>query len=47
VGQLAKTDVADAQVLAHFARFFHPIPHPLPDVQAQECWDQLFQQRSA
>ena len=43
VGQLAKTDVLDAQVLAHFAQVLahfaqviHPTPHPLPDAQAQE-----------
>jgi transposase len=36
VGQLAKTDVLDAQVLAHFAQVIHPTPRPLPDVQAQE-----------
>jgi transposase len=36
VGQLAKTDVLDAQVLAHFAQVIHPTPHPLPDPQAQE-----------
>ena len=36
VGQLAKTDVLDAQVLAHFAQLIHPTPRPLPDAQAQE-----------
>jgi transposase len=36
VGQLAKTDVLDAQVLAHFAQVIHPAPRPLPDAQAQE-----------
>jgi transposase len=36
VGQLAKTDVLDAQVLAHFAEAIHPTPRPLPDAQAQE-----------
>jgi len=36
VGQLAKTDALDAQVLAHFAQVIHPTPRPLPDVQAQE-----------
>jgi transposase len=36
VGQLAKTDVLDAQVLAHFAQVIHPTPRPLPDAQAQE-----------
>ena len=41
IGQLAKTDVLDAQVLAHFAEAIHPTPRPLPDAQAQElapCW---------
>lgn len=36
VGQLAKTDALDAQVLAHFAQVIHPAPRPLPDEQAQE-----------
>jgi transposase len=36
IGQLAKTDVLDAQVLAHFAQVIHPTPRPLPDAQAQE-----------
>ena len=36
VGQLAKTDALDAQVLAHFAQVIHPTPRPLPDAQAQE-----------
>jgi transposase len=36
MGQLAKTDVLDAQVLAHFAQLVHPRPRPLPDAQAQE-----------
>jgi transposase len=36
VGQLAKTDVLDAHVLAHFAEAIHPTPRPLPDAQAQE-----------
>jgi transposase len=36
VGQLAKTDILDAQVLAHFAHVIHPTPRPLPDAQAQE-----------
>jgi len=34
IGQLAKTDALDAQVLAHFAQLVHPRPRPLPDVQA-------------
>jgi transposase len=36
VGQLAKTDSLDAQILAHFAQVIHPTPRPLPDAQAQE-----------
>jgi transposase len=36
IGQLAKTDVLDAQVLAQFAQVIHPTPRPLPDAQAQE-----------
>jgi transposase len=36
IGQLAKTDALDAQVLAHFAQVLHPTPPPLPDAQAQE-----------
>jgi transposase len=36
VGQLAKTDALDAQLLAHFAQVIHPTPRPLPDAQAQE-----------
>jgi transposase len=36
IGQLAKTDALDAQVLARFAEVVHPTPRPLPDVQAQE-----------
>jgi transposase len=36
VGQLAKTDALDAQVLAHFADVVRPTPRPLPDAQTQE-----------
>src|SRR5438876_5911657 len=36
IGQLAKTDALDAQVLARFAEVVHPTPRPLPDVQVQE-----------
>ena len=35
-GRLAKTDVLDAQVLAHFAESVCPQPRTLPDAQAQE-----------
>ncbi len=36
IGQLAKTDALDAQVLARFAEVVRPTPRPLPDAQAQE-----------
>jgi transposase len=36
VGQLAKTDALDAQILARFAEVGQPTPRPLPDAQAQE-----------
>jgi transposase len=35
VGQLAKTDALDAQLLARFAERVRPVPRPLPDEQAQ------------
>lgn len=35
IGQLAKTDVLDAQVLARFADVVRPTPRPVPDAQAQ------------
>ena len=35
VGQLAKTDALDAQLLARFAEVVRPAPRPLPDVEAQ------------
>ena len=35
-GRLAKTDVLDAQVLAHFAQRVQPIPRPMPEIQSQE-----------
>jgi transposase len=44
IGQLAKTDALDAQLLAHFAQVIHPTPRPLPDVQAQE-WAALLARR--
>lgn len=34
-GQLAKTDVLDARVLAHFAEVVRPTPRPLPSAEAQ------------
>ena len=36
VGKLAKTDVLDAQVLAHFAASVNPQPRPLPDTETME-----------
>jgi transposase len=36
IGQLAKTDALDAQVLARFAEAVRPDPRPLADAQAQE-----------
>ena len=36
VGQLAKTDALDAQVLARFAEAVRPTPRTLPDAPAQE-----------
>ncbi len=35
VGQLAKTDAIDAQVLAHFAEAVRPVARPLPDAATQ------------
>lgn len=45
VGQLAKSDVLDARVLAHFAQVIHPTPRPLPDAQAQELTALLARRR--
>jgi transposase len=36
VGQLAKTDALDAQLLARFADVVRPDPRPVPDAQAQQ-----------
>lgn len=36
IGQLAKTDALDAQVLARFADVVRPTPRPVPDAQAQQ-----------
>jgi transposase len=36
VGQLAKTDALDAQLLARFADVVRPEPRPVPDAQAQQ-----------
>jgi len=35
-GKLAKTDILDARVLAHFAAAIHPQPRPLANAQTQE-----------
>lgn len=35
-GQLAKTDILDAQVMARFAETVRPVPRPLPDTSTQE-----------
>jgi transposase len=35
VGQLAKTDALDAQILARFGEVVRPAPRPLPDADAQ------------
>jgi transposase len=35
VGQLAKTDALDAQLLARFGEAIRPTPRPVPDAQAQ------------
>ena len=35
-GRLAKTDIIDAQVIAHFAAAIHPAPRSLSDDQSQE-----------
>jgi transposase len=35
-GRLAKTDILDARILAHFAEAVKPEPRPLPDEQARQ-----------
>jgi transposase len=32
-GKLAKTDILDARIIAHFGYAIRPIPHPVPDTQ--------------
>jgi transposase len=32
-GKLAKTDILDARIIAHFGYAIHPAPHPVPDTQ--------------
>jgi transposase len=45
VGQLAKTDQLDAQVLARFGEAVRPEPRPLPDAGAQALADVLARRR--
>jgi transposase len=45
IGQLAKTDALDAQILAQFAQVIHPTPRPLPDEKAQELTALLARRR--
>jgi transposase len=45
IGQLAKTDALDAQLLARFAEAVRPEPRPLADAQAQELSALLRQRR--
>jgi len=44
VGQLAKTDRLDAQIIARFAEAVRPEPRPVPDAQAQ-AWGELIARR--
>ena len=44
-GQLAKTDVLDARVIAHFAEAVRPIPRPLPDEQTKQLSSLLSRRR--
>jgi transposase len=37
IGQLAKTDALDAQVLARFTEVVHPTPRPVPDAQERRA----------
>lgn len=32
-GKMAKTDILDARIIAHFGYAIQPIPHPIPDTQ--------------
>jgi transposase len=45
IGQLAKTDALDAQVLARFAEVVYPTPRPLPDAQTQDLGAVLARRR--
>jgi transposase len=44
-GHLAKTDVLDARVIAHFAEAVRPVPRPLPDEQARQLSSLLSRRR--
>jgi len=44
-GKLAKTDILDAQVLAHFGQGVNPEPRPIPDDKAKELNDILARRR--
>ena len=44
-GRLAKTDVLDARVLAHFAESIRPQPRSVPDAQSQELSSILARRR--
>jgi transposase len=45
LGQLAKTDSLDAQVLAHFAEAVRPEPRPYPDKATERLHDRLTRRR--
>ena len=45
MGKLSKTDVLDAQVMAHFAATVQPTARPIPDAQTQELSDILTRRR--
>jgi transposase len=45
LGLLAKTDVLDARVIAHFAEAIRPTPRPLPDAQAQRLGELVARRR--
>jgi len=44
-GRLAKTDIIDAQVIAHFAAAIHPTPRSLSDTEAQELKNVMARRR--
>jgi len=45
VGQLAKTDRLDAQIIARFAEAVRPEPRPVPDAQAQALGELIARRR--